>query len=154
MRVPYSAAVLLGLALTAGCKIATAPSERAAGWVDVGERAADTARAHALVLSDRMDLLVQERDQLDRRRTDALRDRQAYLDKSARSLDEPNVPDWQRGPAAREYSFLAENRQDQAERYGMLVGACEADVSLMNNERQSALRAAENFDAVKFRAPQ
>jgi len=144
-------AAILAVWMVAGCEMATAPEEF--DLVRPAREAADVARARARVLADEMDLLRRERAELSDRRKQLLKDAEAYRRSAADVWSEPGLSDLERRSYAKQYTALAEERENQAQRCAELMKVYEARIGALEGERRDQISRAQRFESVVLPEP-
>ena len=147
------AAGLIVLSFALGCATELGDDAMERELINVGNDAAAVARARARQYADDLKAIGAEREALGRKRDQLVKDAQGFQDKAARAATDPALSDHDRAPHAKQYLTWAEERTQQAERYGVLMSSYDAQMAALEAKRQQQLREADKYDRMKVAAP-
>jgi hypothetical protein len=151
-RAALVSAVLLVFGAVIGCS--SVSDEDIERGIDHPARGAATiAEARAINLKDEINRLKQQQDELERKRSDCLKQAASYRAKSAAVWSDPSVSEGQRPDLADQFNTLAVESEAKAYRYGQISEACGSRINLLESQRRDQLRRAENYENMGVPAP-
>jgi len=153
-RVALVSAVLFVFGSVVGCSSTVSDEDIERGIDHPGKDAATIAEARAINLRDEINRLKQQRDELEGKRSDCLKEAASYRAKAAAVWSDPSVSEKQRPALADQFSTLADEGEAKAYRYGQVSDACASRIGLLEAERHDQLRRAERYDSMIVPTPE
>jgi cell division protein FtsB len=144
-RAALATTMLFALGAVVGCSSTVSDENIEQGIARPTQDAATIAEARAINLGDEINRLKQDRDALEAKRSDYLKQAAYYLAKSAAVWSDPSVAEKDRPALASQFTTLADESQAKADRYGQMADACSTRISLLESQRDSQLRRSENY---------
>ena len=146
-------AVLFVFGAAAGCSTSVSDEDLERGIDHPARDASTIAEAQAINLKDEMNRLKREQDELNVKRSDCLKEAEAYRVKSAAVWSDPSVSEKLRPALADQYNTLADEYEARAYRYGQVSDACGSRMSVLDAERHDELLRAETYKSMTVPAP-
>ena len=147
-RVALVSTVFFVFGAVVGCSGTVSDEDIERGIDHPGKDAATIAEARAINLRDEINRLKQQRDELEGKRSDCLKEAASYRAKSAAVWTDPSVAENQRPALAEQFSTLANESEAKAYRYGQVSDACASRIGLLEAERHDQLRRAERYESM------
>jgi len=152
-RAALGTVVLFVLGAIAGCRATVSEGDANRGIVHPDQEATIISEARAVSISDEINRLTREQNELEAKRTDCLKEADYYLIKSAKVWTDPSVSERERPALSGQFTTLANESEAKADRYERMAEACASSISVLQAERDDQLRWASDYRSMTVAAP-